>query len=170
MSDKADALEAATKRKTKYFKRKNSDAKEQVAASAKNAETFYTALAFPLTNSYHVDTVPSAILDTGAVGSIIGKEVLYRFMEQLALTTVRTVDDSSHRVHEFGTNGEPLKRLFSCELPWNAVQRNGECFSFKIVVDDLPGEHPFLLGFPTLKRMSAQISFDENTLAVKKKG
>jgi hypothetical protein len=91
-------------------------------------------------------------------------------MEQLALTTVRTVDDSSHRVHKFGANGEPLKRLFSCELPWNAVQTNGECFSFKIVVDVLPGEHPFLLGFPTLKRMSAQISFDENTLAVKTRG
>jgi hypothetical protein len=27
-----------------------------------------------------------------------------------------------------------------------------------------------LLGFPTLKRMSAQISFDENTLAVKARG
>jgi hypothetical protein len=73
MSDKADALEAATKRKKKYFKRKKSGAKEQVAAFAENAETIYTALASPSTNSYHVDTVPSAILDTGAVGSIIGK-------------------------------------------------------------------------------------------------
>jgi hypothetical protein len=91
-------------------------------------------------------------------------------LEQLALTTVRTVDDSSHRVRKFGTNGGLLKRLFSCELLWNAVQTNGECFSFKIVVDVLPGEQPFLLGFPTLKRMSAQISFDENTLAVKTKG
>jgi hypothetical protein len=108
MSDKADALEAATKRKTKDFKRKKSGAKEQVAASAENAEIFYTALDSPSTNSYHVDTVPRAILDTEAVGSIIGKEVLDRFMEQLALTTVRTVDDSSHRVHKFGTNGEPL--------------------------------------------------------------
>jgi hypothetical protein len=88
-------------------------------------------------------------------------------MEQLGLTTIRTVDDSSPRVHNFGTNGEPLKRLFSCELPWNAVQTNGECFSFKIVVDVSPGEHPFLLGFPTLKRMSVQISFYENFLAVK---
>jgi hypothetical protein len=79
-------------------------------------------------------------------------------MEQLALTTVRTVDDSSHIVHKFGANGEPLKRLFSCELPWNAVQTNGEFFPFKIVVDVLPGEHPFLLGFPTLKLMSAQIT------------
>jgi hypothetical protein len=73
MSDKADALEAATKRKKKYFKRKKSGAKEQVAAFAENAETIYTALASLSTNSYHVDTVPSAILDTGAVGSIIGK-------------------------------------------------------------------------------------------------
>jgi hypothetical protein len=92
------------------------------------------------------------------------------FKEQLALAPVRTVDDSSHRVHKFGTNGELLKRLFSCELPWNAVQTNRECFSFKIVVDVLPGEHPFVLGFPTLKRMSAQISSDENTLAVKTGG
>jgi hypothetical protein len=141
MSDKADALEASTKRKTKDFKRKKSGAKEQVAASAENAETFYTALASPSTNYHNVDTAPSAILDTGAVGSIIGKEVLDRFMEQLALTTVLTVDDSSHRVHKFDTNGEPLKRSFSCELPWNAVQTNGECFSFKIVVDVLPGDH-----------------------------
>jgi hypothetical protein len=170
MSDKADKLEAATNRKKKVFKRKKSGAKEQVAPSAENAETFYTALDFPSTNSYHVDTVPSTIVDTGAVGSIIGKEVLDRFMEQLALTTVRTVDDSSHRVHKCGTNGEPLKRLFSCEVPWNAVQTNGECFSFKIVIDVLPGEHPFLLGFLTLKRMSAQISCDENTLAVKTRG
>jgi hypothetical protein len=73
MSNKADALEAATKRKKKVFKRKKSGAKEQVAASAENTETFYTALASPSTNSYHVDTVTSAILDTGAVGSIIGK-------------------------------------------------------------------------------------------------
>jgi hypothetical protein len=41
--------------------------------------------------------------------------------------------------------------------------------SFNIVVDVLPGEHPFLLGFPTLKRMSGQISFDENTLTLKKR-
>jgi hypothetical protein len=52
-----------------------------------------------------------------------------------------------------GTNGEPLKRLFSSELPWNAVQTNGEFFSIKIVIDVLPGEQPFLLGFPTLKRI-----------------
>jgi hypothetical protein len=109
-------------------------------------------------------------LVTGAVGSIIGNEVLDRFMEQLALTTFRTVDNSSHRVHKFGTNVEPLIRLFSYELPWNAAQTNGECSTFKIVVDVLLGEHPFLLGFPTLKRMSAQISFDENTLAVKTRG
>jgi hypothetical protein len=101
---------------------------------------------------------------------MIGKEVLDRFMEQLALTPVRTVDDSSHRVHKFGTNGEPLKRLFSCELPWSAVQTNEDCFSFKIMVDVFPGEHRFLLGFPTLKRVFAQISFDENTLAVKTRG
>jgi hypothetical protein len=160
MSNKADALNAATKHKRKDFKRKKSGAKEQVAASANNAETFYTALASPSTNIYHVDTVASAILATGAVGSIIGKEVLDRFMKELALTSIRTVDDSNHRVHKFGTNGEPLKRHLSCELPWNAVQTNGECFSFKIVVDFLPGEHPFLLGFPTLKRLTAQIIFD----------
>jgi hypothetical protein len=71
-------------------------------------------------------------------------------MEQLALTTVRTVEDSSHRVQKFGTNGEPLKRLFSCNILLNAAQENGECFSFKTVVDVLPHEHPFLLGFPTL--------------------
>jgi hypothetical protein len=110
MSDKADALEAATKHKAKEFKRKKSGPKEQVAAFAENAEIFFTALASPSTNSYLVDTVPSAVLDTGAVGSIIGKEVLDRIMEQLALTTVRTVDDSSHRVHKFGTNGEPLTK------------------------------------------------------------
>jgi hypothetical protein len=79
MSDKADELEAATKRKKK-IKRKKSGAKGHVAPSAEKAETFYTDLASPLTNSYHVDTVPSAILDTGAVGSIIGKKVLDRFM------------------------------------------------------------------------------------------
>jgi hypothetical protein len=145
MSDKADALKAATKRKTKDFKRKKSGAKEQVPAFAENSETFYTALASPSTNSYHIDTVSSAIWDTGVIGSFIGKEVLDRFMEQLALITVRTVDDSSHRVHKFGTNGEPLKRLFSCEVPWNAVLTNRECISFKIIVDVLPGEHPSCL-------------------------
>jgi hypothetical protein len=136
----------------KIFKRKNSGANEQVAASAENAKTFYTAFSSPSTNFYHFDTVPSAILDTGAVGSIIGKVVLERLMDQLALTTGRTVDNSSHRVHKFGTNGEPLKRLFSCELSWNAVQSNREYFSFKIVVDVLPGEHLLLLGFLKLKR------------------
>jgi hypothetical protein len=169
MSDKADALEATVKRKRTQFKRRKASAKEQ-DASVENVETFYTSLASPSTASYHVDNVPSAILDTGAVGSIIGKEVLDRFMEQLALTSVRTVDDSRHRIHKFGTNGEPLQRLFTCELPWKAVQTSGESLPFKIVVDVLPGEHPFLLGFPTLKRMSAQISFDENTLAVKTRG
>jgi hypothetical protein len=88
-------------------------------------------------------------------------------MEQLALTSIQTVDDSRHRVHKFDTNGEPLQRLFTCQIPWKAVQTSGESLPFKIFVDVLPDENPFLLGFATLKRMSAQIGFDENTIAVK---
>jgi hypothetical protein len=133
LSEKADALKAATKRKKN--KRKKSGAKEYVAASAEFAETFYTALTSSSTNSYHVGTVPSSILDTGSIGLITGKEVLHRYMEQLALTSVRTVDDSNHRVHNLGTNGEPLKILFSCEFPWNADQTDGECFPFQTGVD-----------------------------------
>jgi hypothetical protein len=114
MSDKADALEETVKRKRMQSKRRKACAKEQ-DISVENDETFYASLASPWTTSYHVDAVTSAILDTGAVGSIIGKEVLDRFMEQLALTSVRTVDDSRHRAHKFGTNGEPLQRLLLCE-------------------------------------------------------
>jgi hypothetical protein len=72
MSDKADALEAAIKRKRKQSKRKKGGAKEQIV-SVENDETFYTSLSSPSTTFYHVDTVPSAVLDTEAVGSIIGK-------------------------------------------------------------------------------------------------
>jgi hypothetical protein len=169
MSDKADALEAAVKRKRRHSKRRKTGAKEQDVC-VENDETFYTSLASPSITSDQVGTVPSAILDTGAVGSILDKEVFDRFMEQLAFTSVRTVDESRHRVHKLGRNDEPLQRLFTCDLPWKAAQAIEESLPFKIVVDILPGEHPLLLGFPTLKRMSTQISLDENTLAVKSRG
>jgi hypothetical protein len=87
MSDKADALEADIKHKRRQSKRKKAGEKEQIV-SVENDETFYTSLVSTTTTSYHSDTVPSAILDTEAVGSIIRKEVLDLFMEQLALTSV----------------------------------------------------------------------------------
>jgi hypothetical protein len=67
MSDKADALEAAVKRKIRQSKRRKAGATVQ-DVTVKNDETFYTSLVSPSTTSYQVDTVPSAIIDAGAVG------------------------------------------------------------------------------------------------------
>jgi hypothetical protein len=61
---------------SKESKRKNTGAKAQDAASAENAETFYTALASPSTNSYLVDTVPNAFF------FFLMPELLVRLLEK----------------------------------------------------------------------------------------
>jgi hypothetical protein len=42
------------------------------------------------------------------------------------------------------------------------VDGNGDNHEFNVVVDVLPGPHPFLLGMPTLKMMNAQIIFGKS--------
>jgi hypothetical protein len=117
MSDKADEVEAATKRKKKKSSERNLVQKSKL---------------LPLQKTLRHSTLPLLLLRQTPTSSTLFQVAFWipELLEQLAVT-VRTVEDSSHRVQKFGTNGEPLKRLFSCELPWNAVQTNGECFSFK---------------------------------------
>ena len=64
--------------------------------------------------------------------------------------------------HRFGQKGEKYGTMYSVKIP---VPISGTWIT--VQTDVIPGNHPFLIGYPALKRMRASIDVDHFMLTVK---
>jgi hypothetical protein len=67
-------------------------------------------------------------------------------------------------VHRFGAHGMPIEPDFGVIIPWVAQDVKGNDHSFFVRADVLDGEHPLLIGYPTLVSMQAILDFHNLTL------
>ena len=69
-------------------------------------------------------------------------------------------------MHRFGIYGTPLESDFGVIIPWSARDIERKFHTFSIKADVLEGDHPFLIGFPTITSMKASLNFSEAELYV----
>ena len=106
---------------------------------------------------------PSGIVDTGAFRTLIGEDTLLSFMSSMNLDSVNVIPGLTPQAHRFGVDGPPISTSFRATLPWQ-VRTDKELYVFfNIAVDVLPGQHPLLLGLPTLVAMKAALNFGGTT-------
>jgi hypothetical protein len=107
--------------------------------------------------------VQSALIDTGAVHTIIGKSTLDNMMKSLNIGKIEKCQPLQV-VHRFGTHGVPIEPEFGVIIPWTANDTQGNAHSFNFRADVLDGNHPFLVGCPTLMAMKSTLIFENLTL------
>jgi hypothetical protein len=101
----------------------------------------------------------SALIDSGAVHNIVGKSTLDTMMSCLRLAKVEKCQ-TLQMVHRFGAHGTPIEPEFGVIIPWTCNDIEGKSHSFNFRADVLEGDHPFLIGCPTLVAMKAVLHFD----------
>jgi hypothetical protein len=107
----------------------------------------------------------AGLIDSGAVHTIIGKSTLNDMMAALNISKIEKCQTLSP-VHRFGTHGTPIESDFGLIIPWSARDIEGKFHTFNIRADVLEGDHPFLIGCPTLTSMKASLNFSEAELNV----
>jgi hypothetical protein len=98
--------------------------------------------------------VKSALIDTGAVHAIIGNSTLDNMMKALNIGKIEKCQPLQV-VHRFSTHGVPIEPEFGVIIPWTANDTQGNAHSFNLRADVLDGDHPFLVGCPTLMAMKS---------------
>jgi hypothetical protein len=173
-SENANILDAEHKSKNCGNKKIHDDSSpdgNQKGRTDGSDETFFTSFV-GVNESYLSTEYPFAIVDTGAVASMFGKEYLNKIISILSLQKVPIESNKPSTIHKFGIIGEPIEKDFTCRLPWSVKDVEGMIHTFNIVVDVLPGPHPFLSGMPALKKMKAQIVLgqEKDTFSMKLAG
>jgi hypothetical protein len=105
-SEKANRLEAEHKKRScsgNASKGKTLSSEPKIANSAK--ETFYTSIA-GVEESYFSAELPFAIVDTGAVASMIAKRVS---RQNNVLAESSNWNGAPNSLHKFGVNGNPIE-------------------------------------------------------------
>jgi hypothetical protein len=88
------------------------------------------------------------------------------------------INSATPRTHEVGTREEafktksipdpshraPIEPEFGVIIPWTANDTQGNAHSFNFRADVLDGDHPFLVGCPTLMAMKSTLIFENLTL------
>jgi hypothetical protein len=102
---------------------------------------------------------PCGLIDTGAVHTIIGKSTLDNMMRSLGMGKIEKCQ-TLQIVHRFVTHGIPIEPEFGVIIPWTAIDNQGKAHSFNFRADVLDGDHPFLIGCPTLMAMKVTLIFE----------
>ena len=99
-----------------------------------------------------------AVVDTGASKTVVGKDNLKRFTDQLSPELMAGIRSSkSQTVFRFGNNGT-LPSLFPVYIPL----RSGGWFRIEVV----EGKTPFLLSNSFLRKIKGQIDFEQDVLRI----
>jgi hypothetical protein len=106
----------------------------------------------------------SALVDSGAVFSVIGMSTLDDIMRAYGIKGVEKCQPLSV-VHKFGTNGTPIETEFGAIIPWVVQDNKGKEHGFNLRIDVLRGDYPLLIGCPTLVAMEAVLYFAELKLS-----
>eukprot|EP00171_Calliarthron_tuberculosum_P023568 IDg23568t1 len=132
--------------------------KTRHSPSYSNRDTFYT-FATSVGKSKQ-----QAIIDSGACASVVGKDTLDIVMKSFGMSSVENTTPSIH-AHRFGNHQEEQKTLFAIRFPLTCQCSNKkEIAKFHIKFDVIPGELPFLIGYPSLKAMKANLNFKFNEI------
>jgi hypothetical protein len=107
--------------------------------------------------------IQAALIDSGAVHTVIGKATLDTMMGSLGIIQVKKCSPLSI-IHRFGAHGTPIEPDFGVIIPWRVKNSTGDIISFNFRADVLDGNHPFLIGCPTLVSMKACLDFGELAL------
>jgi len=115
-------------------------------------------------------TIPSAIIDSGACASIVGKKTLDDAMRKLKLGNIPDgVPRQSY--HRFGNSSKDYPTLFSVKMPFLCKSSfknkpNGPV-EFDVSFDVIDGDLPFLLGLPSLCAMKANLNFEYMNIGIR---
>jgi hypothetical protein len=110
------------------------------------------------------DIERSALIDSGAVHTIVGLSTLDKIMKSYGISRIEKCQPLS-LVHRFGTNGTPMEPEFGAIIPWAALDTGGAEHEFNLRADVLEGDHPLLIGCPTLINMKASLDFNDLKLS-----
>jgi hypothetical protein len=155
---KKNHVEADCWSKRKMLAGGNSEA-PQAAPETRTKQTYVTYISTQRAKSEH-----SALIDSGAVYTVIGVSTLNKIMRAYGIGNVEKCQPLS-MVHRFGTNGTPIEPEFGVILPWISRDIMGMDHAFHFRADVLEGEYPLLVGCPTLMAMAAVLSFKELNLS-----
>jgi hypothetical protein len=100
----------------------------------------------------------SGLIDLGTVHTVVGKSTLDGIMKFYNITRIEKCPPLS-LAHRFGNYREPMEPEFGAIIPWTARDNKGKDHCFNLRADVLDGEHPLLIGCPTLIAMEASLDF-----------
>ena len=167
--DRANEIKEKIKRSRNRRQGKNNGKSETTASgseqststSAREDLTFFMPWSAHTANTVHKQGL-LALIDTGAITSIMGKQTLNSFMTIMNITNVPT-QSSSHTSHSFGVDGSPKPVLFSTRIPWtiggSSKDSKSAAVNIHFSVDIIEGDCPFIIGTPALSKLCATISF-----------
>jgi hypothetical protein len=106
----------------------------------------------------------SALLDSGAVFTVIGTSTLDNLMTSYGMESIEKCPPLS-LVHRFGTNGTPIEPEFGAIIPWSIRDKENVEHSFNLRADVLADDYPLLIGCPTLVALKATLFFEDMKLS-----
>lgn len=122
---------------------------------------FYTYISAEKTNNG-----PSAIIDSGACASVVGKRTLDDALRTLEIDQLED-DKPIQSEHQFGPSDHPRKTICTVRVPFMCKDpQKNETVHFKIKFDVIDGSLPFLIGLPSLLAMKATINFQYHSLSL----
>jgi hypothetical protein len=107
-----------------------------------------------------IDVDRSALIDSGAVHTIIGTSTLDKIMNAHGIVRVEKCNPLAP-IHRFGTAGAPIEPEFGAIIPWRVKDMEGDQHDFNLRADVLEGDQPLLIGCPTLMVMKSSLDFCE---------
>ena len=86
-------------------------------------------------------------------------------MMSYGLTQIQTSAPSKFK-HQFGNSGDPMMAIFSARLLFSVQDVKKGRLEFALKADVIHGDHPLLLGLPSLRAMKAKINCESGTLEI----
>ena len=115
------------------------------------------------------DEIQGAIIDSGACTSVVGQETLDRAMRQLRISELQEAKIKQEK-HRFGDSEDETDATCAVLFPFKFKGKNNEEVPFKIHFDVIPGQLPFLIGWPSLRAMKANLNCEYLNLGIKVDG
>jgi hypothetical protein len=141
-----------------WKRRKEVESKNSIVSSTGESKKASRSTYVTFISVQSMDADRSALVDSGAVFSVIGMSTLDNIMQAYGIKDVEKCQPLSV-VHKFGTNGTPIETEFGAIIPWVVQDTNGREHEFNLRVDVLRGDYPLLIGCPTLVSMEAVLYF-----------
>jgi hypothetical protein len=141
-----------------WKKRKELESQKSEVPSTKGSERVQRSTYVTFISVQPVNADRSALVDSGAVFTVVGTSTLNGIMGAYGIQKVEKCQPLSV-VHRFGTNGAPIETEFGAIIPWSVQDAKGREHEFNLRADVLQGDYPLLIGCPTLVAMEATLSF-----------